>query len=147
HQFRNRLPAAFGQRARAVGEPLAAFEGAAHQRMRLETLELVERREPGIAVVQMHDEADRHEVASEMIKERAAAGAVVERPTERVLHEPGLMLFGTNFPQFLQPYSEFRGIAAAVELEAGDEELGQIPARAFRKQRVLAAKLHAAGET
>ena len=83
----HRLPAALGHRARAIGEALAAGEGVAHQRMRLEALELVERRQVRVRVVEVHDEADRHQVVVEVIEERAAAGVAVERPAERVLHQ------------------------------------------------------------
>ena len=88
----HRLLAALGERARAIAEPLAAFESAAHQRMGLETLELVERREIGIVVIEVDDEPDRNEIVLQMIEERAAAGAIVERPTEGVLHQTGPVL-------------------------------------------------------
>ena len=58
--------------------------------MRLEALKLVERRKIRILVVEMDDEADRHQMIAEMIEERAAAGTVAERPADGVLHEPGL---------------------------------------------------------
>ena len=46
--LRHRLIATFRKRARAVGEPLAAREGMTHQRMSLEVLEFLKRREIGI---------------------------------------------------------------------------------------------------
>ena len=91
-QLRHRLPAALGDGARAVGDALAALEGVADQRMGLEALEFLERRQIRIVVVEVHDEADRHQVVVEVIEERAAAGAIVERPAERVLHQPGPVL-------------------------------------------------------
>ena len=59
-QARHRLPAALGDRTRSIGQPLAALEHVAHHLMGLESLELVEGRERGILVVQMHHEANRH---------------------------------------------------------------------------------------
>ena len=50
--------------------------------MRLEALEFLERREVRVLVVEVHDEADRHQIVVEVIEERAAAGALVERPAE-----------------------------------------------------------------
>ena len=82
-QLRHRLVAALGHRARAIGEPLAAVERVAHERMRLEALEFLERRQIRIRIIQMHDEPDRHQIVVEVIKERAAAGRIVERPSER----------------------------------------------------------------
>ena len=45
---RHRLVAALGNRPRPVGQPLAALEGIADERMGLEALELLERRQIGI---------------------------------------------------------------------------------------------------
>ena len=74
-QLRHRLIAALGDGARAVGQALAALEGAADQRMGLEALEFLERRQIRIGVVEMDDEADRNQIVVEVIEERAAAGA------------------------------------------------------------------------
>ena len=83
---RHRLPSAFGEGARAVADALAAGESIADQRMRLEALELVERRQIGVLVVEVDDEADRDEIVPEVIEKRTAAGAVIERPAHGVLH-------------------------------------------------------------
>ncbi len=141
-----RLPAAFGQCAGAVADALAAFEGAANGRVRLEPLELVVRREIGVLVVEMHDEADRDEVVAVMIEERAAAGAAVERPAEGVLHEPGTVLARRDPPQLLQPDAVLLRVAVALQVEFADQLLGERAARAFGKEGVLAAQLHAAHE-
>jgi hypothetical protein len=57
-ELRHRLPAAFRNRARAVRQALAAFEHMRDRRMRFKALELVERRQGRIRVIQMHDKAD-----------------------------------------------------------------------------------------
>ena len=75
--------------------------------MRLGALKFLEGIEIGVGVVEMHDEADRHESLAEMIEERSAAGLVVERPAHRVLHEAGPMLVGRHLPQLFQPDAEF----------------------------------------
>ena len=112
HQLRHRLPAAFGDRARAVGDALAALEHVADGGMRLEALELLERRQIRVLVVEVDDEADRHEVLAVVIEERAAAGAVVERPAERVLHEAGLVLLRLDLPQLLEADAVLLRLAA-----------------------------------
>src|SRR5689334_7982562 len=68
------LPASLGDRARTVGEALAALERRTDQRMLLEALEFLERRDVGIAVVEMHHEADNNLPVLQVIEERAAAG-------------------------------------------------------------------------
>ena len=73
-QARHRLIAALGDGARAVGQPLAAFEQGADRGMGLEALEFVERRQIRIVVIEMHDETDRHQIVVVVIEERAAAG-------------------------------------------------------------------------
>src|SRR5262249_24579462 len=85
-KLRHRLPAAFGKRAGAVANALAADEGAAHKRMGLEALKLLERRDVGIVVVEMNDKADRHQMVAEVIEERTAADTIAERPTHGVLN-------------------------------------------------------------
>ena len=68
-KLRHRLIAAFGDGARAVGEPLAAGESAAHQRMGLEALEFLEWVEIRVRIIEMDDEADRHQPLLEVIEE------------------------------------------------------------------------------
>ena len=98
HQFGNALQPAFVQGTRAVGYALAALEGRADRRMGLETLELLEGGQMGIAVIQADDETDSHLIVFEMIDEGAAIGAVVHRPSRRMQHQPLLVLFGIDFP-------------------------------------------------
>src|SRR5262249_20607967 len=105
-ELRYRLPAALGDGARAVANSFSARECISDQRMRLEALKLFEWREIGIAIVQMHDKADRNEIVAEMIDERAAAGAVVERPAESVLHQSALVFVGRNLPKLLETDAE-----------------------------------------
>src|SRR5476651_130683 len=100
-KFGHRLVSAFGQRAGAIGKSLAAFECFTHQRMRLEALKFLERREIGIAVVEMNDEADRNQIFVEVIEERSAASGIVERPAECVLHHSAPMLVGRDLPKLL----------------------------------------------
>ena len=58
NELRHRLPTAFRERARTVGEPFAAFKGGAHQRVGFESLKFGERRKVRILVVEMEYEAD-----------------------------------------------------------------------------------------
>src|SRR5258708_4056577 len=81
-----------------------------------------------------------------MIEERAAAGAVIERPAEAVLHQAGPVPLGRNLPKLLEADAEFLRLALRIEAEALDQRLGEAAARAFGKQRVFGAQLHAAGE-
>ncbi len=81
--------------------------------MLLEALELVERADIGVRVIQMHDEADDDLLILHVIDERAAAGGIVERPAESVLHQAGMMFFRRDFPEFLQPDAEFLRLAVA----------------------------------
>jgi hypothetical protein len=56
--------------------------------MGLEALEFLERRQIRIVVVEMHDEADRHQIVVVVIEERAAAGRIV-RAASRTNAGPG----------------------------------------------------------
>src|SRR3954468_7582824 len=94
----------------------------------------------------MRHEADRNEIVVEMIEERTAAGAAVERPAEGMLRQARPVFFGGDLPQLLQAKSEFLRFAALVEAEALQQRLAEVAAGAFGEQRVFRAQLHAAGE-
>ncbi len=106
--------------------------------MRLETLELVERRQVWIVVIEMHDKADRDQIVVVMIEERAAAGVGAERPAEGMLDQSLLVLGRFDLPDLFQADTEFRRLTVGIERIFGDELLGQAAARAFGKQRVFA---------
>ena len=145
-QLGHGLPAARGNRARAVGQAFAALEHVADHRMGLELLELVEWRERRVGIVEMHDEADRHQVVAVVVEERTAAGAAPQRPAEAVLNEARLEARRLDLPDLLEPDAVFLRIAAVVELETRDKLFRQRAARPFRDQGIFAAQLHAARE-
>ena len=94
----------------------------------------------------MQHEADGHQMIVEMIEERAAAGLHVERPAERMLHQPFTELFRLDLPEFLDADAEFLDGSALGQVEAGEKLLGQAAARTLGKHGVLRPKLHAGGE-
>ena len=108
---RQRLPAAGGDRARAVGENLAALEQRPDSRVVLELLERLEGLEARVLVVETGDVADVHAIAVEVIQEAAAVGARVDGPADRVLDQAGLGAARRELPQFLD--AEAVGSAAA----------------------------------
>src|SRR3546814_20524944 len=71
-ELRHRLPAAFVDRARAIGNALAAFQHLADRGMGFPALELLERREIGVLVVERDDEAERDRAIGLVIEEAAA---------------------------------------------------------------------------
>ena len=137
-QLGNRLAAAFGDRARAVGQPLAALEGRRDRRMCLEALEFLERRQIRIGVIEMDDKADRHQVvvvddrgtSRRRLRRRAASRRCAARG-------PGWCFAGRDLPELLQPDAEFLRLATAVECEFRDQRLRQAAAGAFGEQRVF----------
>src|SRR5262249_6425038 len=122
-KLRHRLPAAFGERACAVADALAARKGAANKRMGLEALKLLERREVGIVVVQMNNKTDRHQMVTEVIKERTAADAIAERPAHGVLNKPALEILRRDLPQLLQSNPVFLRLAVLREPKARYQRL------------------------
>src|ERR1700741_1059151 len=71
-----------GDGAGAIGDAFAALEGVADDGVGLEALEFAVWRQVRVLVVQVHDEADRHQVGAVVVEERAAAGAGVERAAQ-----------------------------------------------------------------
>src|SRR5690606_19709383 len=143
HRLRNRLPAAFGDRAGTVRNALSAFEHIADRRMRLEALELFKGSQIRVLVVEVNYKADGHEIVVEVVEERATTRRAVERPAERVLHQALLVLLGLDLPKLFQPDAEFLRLASFRKTEAGDELLGERSARALADQNVLAEQCHA----
>src|SRR5262249_44555927 len=139
YEPRHRLPAPFGNRAGAVREPLAAGKRVAHQRMRLEALKLLERREIRILIIQVENKTERSEIVFHVTKERTAAGSIVERPAEGVLHEARPVPFRRDLPELLEPDAELARVGVPVELEARNQRLGDATARALGDERVFRA--------
>src|SRR5690606_5858183 len=94
---RHRLPAALVDRARAVGHAAPALEEGADRRMLLPALKLLERREPGIPVIERNDEAERDLPVGLVIEETAAPG-IAKRPALGVDDAARLMPGRVNIP-------------------------------------------------
>ena len=115
--------------------------------MGLEALELVERREMRVAVVEVDDEADRDLIVLEMVQERAAAGGVVERPAERVLHQSRPVPRRVDLPQLLDADPVFLRIAPLVEPEARDQLFGERAARTLGNSFKILAEVEFTGDS
>src|SRR5262249_52063401 len=124
-------------------DALAAFEIAADGRMRLESLELLIGREVGVLVSEPDDEADGDLPILQVVKERPAVRARVERPARRMHHQPGLMAPGLHLPQLFQPDAVDLRISALAQPIALLELLAELAAAALGEERVLAVQLHA----
>ena len=134
-EFGDRLPAAFGESPRAVFDPLAARQRQRDHRVRLESLEFVERRQVRIGVVEVDDEADRHQVGS-VIEERAAAGTIVERPSEGMQDKPGRWSSGATSQSSLIPMPNFCGSRPSLSRIARSAPWERAP-RSLGDQRIL----------
>ena len=94
--------------------------------MGLPALELLERTEPRIAVIEPDHEAERHLVVLGVIHERAAVRVVVEWPTGGVDHQARLVPGGINLPQLLQADGVALRVLAIVELELRNQLAAQM---------------------
>ena len=143
HRLGQRQQAACGDGARAIGQALGgpeafvlAFEIPADVGVRLPALEFLERTQVGVGVVEPGDEAQRNLVVVQVVEEGAAVGRVVHRPAGRMQHEAGLVATRVDLPQFLDAQAVGLRIPARVELEARDQLLAQMPARALGEHGV-----------
>src|SRR6185369_5462995 len=125
---------------------LAARKRVTHQWVRLEALELLERAQVGIRIIEVDHKADRHQVVAKMIEKRSAARVLVERPAKRVLHQAWPVLLWRNFPELLEPDPILLRLAVLLEAKALEQYLGQAAARAFGEERVFRPQLDAARE-
>src|SRR5690606_30786267 len=95
----HRLPAAFIDRPRPIGDSPSALDDLADRRMVLPALEFLERADPGIGIVERGHETERHLPVGLVIEEPAAPGVVLrKRPALRMDDPPGLMPVGRYFP-------------------------------------------------
>src|SRR6185437_5574015 len=101
-QARNRLPAAGRDRACPRCDNLATLQERLHARVVLELLERLERREARVLVVEADDETDIRAVVVEVVNEAATVRARIQRPTQRVLDQPGLDAACRQLPQLFQ---------------------------------------------
>ncbi len=81
-----------------------------------------------------------------MIKKRAAAGRIIERPAHGVLHQSLAEVLRRDLPKLLKPDAELLRLPIFMQREFGDQGFGQVAAGAFGEQRVFGTQLHAAGE-
>src|ERR1700730_3822012 len=113
----HRLPAAFGDGPCAKRNPLPASKQGRDHGMRLEPLKFVKWRQRRIPIIQVNHETNGYESVFEMIEERAAAGAIIERPAEGMLDEARPVQRGLDPPKLLQADAEFLRLAIVVEAE------------------------------
>ncbi|MNQ77744.1 hypothetical protein D3C85_926300 [compost metagenome] len=139
-QLGHRLESALGDGAGAVGDAGAALQMLGDGRVVLELLELVERRQEGVLIVQVHHEADGHVAVAEVVQERSAARLVVQRPAGRVLDQAGLVLLGRDLPQLLQADAELLRVRVRGQVVAGHDGLGQRAAHALGDEDILAVQ-------
>ena len=136
-EARLRVPAALGQRLRAVLHHLPALEHARDERVQLEALERRIRIEQRILVVEADDEADRHLSVGHRVEPAAAELLLAQRVAQRVDHGAGRQAIPRDLPQFLDADRELRRLAVLAELQDADQLLGEVAAHAVGEDRDL----------
>ena len=84
---RHRIPAAVGNRLRAIADQLAALQNPLHERMRFEFLKRFVRIEERIRVFQADDHAQRNAIVAQAVNPAAAVKIRSQRPAKHVRHE------------------------------------------------------------
>ena len=145
------VPAPLGDGPGAVTDALAPLQGLGDEGVVLEALELVERTEPGILVVEIDDEADRHLILCQMIEINPpltlAAPLLTERPAAAVQHPAGMRLASRHLPQLLEADGIVLRLALRLggvfQREQGDQLFAEVAAGPLGKQGVAAIQCHA----
>ncbi len=136
-QFRHRLRAAFGDRARAIADALSAGKNFGDGRVGFGALEFAEGVQPGILVVEMDHKTDGAEIVAPVVHEQSAAGFIVQRPAHAMQHQTFFVLAGRQLPQFLETDAELLRLAPFLQAKLGTQFLGQRTARAFGEEVYL----------
>src|SRR5438876_3648629 len=143
---RNRVPAALGQRFRAVAHHLPAFDDLPDERVQLEAVEGDVRVEHWISVVEASDESDRDLTFRHRVDKTAAELLEAERVTHRMDDRASPHAVGWHFPQFLDPDRVERRLLAGSELQPSHQLLRQIAADAVGEDGHLRANVDAGFE-
>src|SRR3546814_14264623 len=104
-------------------------------------LELLERREIGVLVVERDDEAER-DLAIGLVIEEAAAPCVAERPALGVDHPARNMLRRVDVPQLFQSDSIDLRITVRRKVEVSLQFLRSVPDAALSPNSFLASQSH-----
>mmetsp|Transcript_54764 Transcript_54764/g.163789 ORF Transcript_54764/g.163789 Transcript_54764/m.163789 type:complete len:374 (+) Transcript_54764:392-1513(+) len=128
-----------GELGEGIESPLVQYAGAVRDArpplevrpnvgMRLPPLKFLVRVQVRIGIIQPHDDSREDEVGLLMIQERAAVGFIERRGLEgisqRVLHQPRLVILLGDFPHLLDAQPVRLGRFARAEVEFGDERFG-----------------------
>ena len=141
--LRQRVVAAFGDRLRPPGDPLAAGEDLAEELVCLQLLEDVVDRELDVARLETGDEPERDHVVAHRVDERAAElavlGALAQRPTHRVNDVAERL---RDLPDLLDAERPDLRLSAR-EAEPVDGGARQVALRPFREDRHLRGDVRA----
>ena len=145
-ELRQALKAPLVDRACPVGDAASALEGLPDLRVGLEPLHLVERREVRVLVVEPDHEPDRDLVVLEVVEERPAVGARIERPARGVHDESRPVALRPHLPELLDPDPVRLRLDPVAKREALHQAPAEVTAAPLGEERVLRAKLHAGHE-
>src|SRR6185369_10113428 len=134
------LPSAFIDGPGAVGDAPSSLDFSPDRRMGLPALELLERGNVRVGVVERDDEAQGDLIVLLVIK-KAAAPRVRQRPALGVNHSSRLMFLGRNVPQLFDSKSKHLRTTAFSKAEDFGQSLGQMAARAFGEEGVFRMQL------
>ena len=131
----------FVDRSGTVANSLATLEISPNLRMCLPALELVECRQVRVPVVERNNQAKVDLVIRRVIKEAAALGTVVQRPTRRVDNKPFFVTLRFNLPYFLDTDAIVLRIGVLSQIELTHDLFTEIAPDTFRKNRIFAEQL------
>ncbi len=114
--------------------------------MLLEALELAERGECGVLVIEMGDQPEINPVVLGVVAKAAAACGIAQGVAHEMGDLAGLVLCRIDFPDFLDAQPVFLRRTAFVETELGDQPLGEGAAGTFGDQGIFGAQLYPGGE-
>ena len=132
-----------GECARSIADALAALQVLADRRVGLPALELLERTQVRVAVVEADDEAHGDLAVLGVVQERAAIGVAIQRPAGGMHHQARLVFRRVGLPQRLDADTVALRILACIQAVLRDQLAAKLAARAFGEDRVLGEQRHA----
>src|SRR6516164_7605914 len=95
--------------------------------MGLEALQLLERADPRVVIIEVNHESHGDQIVSPMVEKRTSAGVIVERPAEGVLYEPRAVLLGWHLPELFEADTELGRIVILLQSYFAMSALVRLP--------------------
>ena len=110
--------------------------------MGLEALELAERAQPGVLIIESDHESHRDLIILQVVQERPSICIFIQGPSGGMHDQPWLVVGRIDFPKFLDAYTVSLWLRSFTQAKSFNDLFSQRAAAAFRQKCVFSVQLH-----